>query len=275
MTISVKHAFQSAKADGSDASLVRPSNWNAEHTITMATARLIGRSTAGTGAIEEISLGTGLQFSGTSLILDTTVAGNPAGTVIWYAKNSAPTGYLKANGAAVSRATYAALFTAIGTTFGAGDGSTTFNVPDLRGEFIRGWDDARGVDSGRAIGTAQAANIASHTHSVDPPSTATTSYDHTHTYSNTTAGAGAHSDVVNVSSNATMGTAAVQGSGGGGSTGTVPAGAVGDHAHTYSGGTTWDTHNHTVDIAPFTSGAAGSGTDTRPRNVALLACIKF
>lgn len=79
----------------------------------------------------------------------------PAGTVTWFAANSAPTGFLKANGAAVSRTTYSALFAVIGTTFGAGDGSTTFNLPDLRGEFVRGWDDARGVDSGRSFGSAQ------------------------------------------------------------------------------------------------------------------------
>ena len=80
----------------------------------------------------------------------------PAGTVIWTARNTAPTGYLKANGAAVSRTTYSDLFSAIGTTFGIGDGSTTFNLPELRGEFIRGWDDSRGIDSGRTFGSNQA-----------------------------------------------------------------------------------------------------------------------
>lgn len=79
----------------------------------------------------------------------------PAGSVIWYASDTAPTGYIKANGATVSRTTYADLFAAIGTTFGVGDGSTTFQIPDLRGEFVRGWDDSRGVDSGRAFGSAQ------------------------------------------------------------------------------------------------------------------------
>lgn len=80
-----------------------------------------------------------------------------AGSVIYVAKSTPPTGYLKANGALVSRTTYADLFAAIGTTFGAGDGSTTFNLPDLRGEFIRGVDDGRGVDSGRVLGSAQSA----------------------------------------------------------------------------------------------------------------------
>ena len=57
-------------------------------------------------------------------------------------------GWLKANGAAVSRTAYGDLFAKIGTVFGSRDGSTTFNLPDLRGEFIRGWDNGRGVDSG-------------------------------------------------------------------------------------------------------------------------------
>ena len=73
----------------------------------------------------------------------------PAGTIIIVAKNTAPTGYLKANGALISRTTYATLFAAIGATFGVGDGSTTFALPDLRGEFIRGWDDGRGIDTSR------------------------------------------------------------------------------------------------------------------------------
>jgi len=88
------------------------------------------------------------------------------GTVAHFAASSPPAGWLAANGAAVSRTTYAALFNAIGTTFGTGDGSTTFNLPDLRGEFIRGWDNGRGVDSGRAFGSAQGHQMQQHTHAV-------------------------------------------------------------------------------------------------------------
>lgn len=77
------------------------------------------------------------------------------GSVQAFATSSAPSGWLKADGSAVSRTTYSALFAAIGTTHGSGDGSTTFNLPDLRGEFIRGFDDGRGVDSGRALGSTQ------------------------------------------------------------------------------------------------------------------------
>lgn len=57
----------------------------------------------------------------------------PTGAVVSFAGSSAPTGWLICNGAAISRSTYAALFAILGTTFGAGDGSTTFSLPDLRG----------------------------------------------------------------------------------------------------------------------------------------------
>jgi len=93
------------------------------------------------------STATGLKWS--------TPSGTPAGAVIFHAANTAPSGFLKANGAAVSRTTYAALFSAIGTTFGAGDGSTTFLLPDLRGYFPRGWADDGSIDSGRTFGSTQ------------------------------------------------------------------------------------------------------------------------
>jgi phage-related tail fiber protein len=92
--------------------------------------------------------------------LDTSNLGNApnpinAGTIAYLGMSTAPTGWIKANGAAISRSTYADLFAAIGTTYGSGDGSTTFNIPDLRGQFPRGWDDGRGVDSGRSFASSQ------------------------------------------------------------------------------------------------------------------------
>lgn len=72
MAISLKHNFTSAVADEGDTSLVRPSNWNAEHDLTLATARLLGRTTAGTGSAEEISVGTGLNLSSGSLAVSST-----------------------------------------------------------------------------------------------------------------------------------------------------------------------------------------------------------
>jgi phage-related tail fiber protein len=159
----------------------------------------------------------------------------PAGTVIHVARNSAPSGYVKANGAAVSRTTYAALFAAIGTTFGAGDGATTFNLPDLRGEFIRGWDDGRGVDSGRAIGTAQLDQM--------QKITGQTKY----TLGSNGGFTGAFTGVDNA------------------------AGTGGGFGSVYAyGSTVFDSSaSPNARVSSTTSG------ETRARNVALLACIKF
>jgi len=68
------------------------------------------------------------DFDGANL---TDIEGIPTATIIPWTDASAPTGYLECNGAAVSRSTYAALFAIVGTTYGAGDGSSTFLVPDL------------------------------------------------------------------------------------------------------------------------------------------------
>lgn len=90
----------------------------------------------------------------------------PSGTVHTFAGTVAniPTGYLACSGGTVSRTTYSHLFQAIGTTYGAGDGSTTFGLPDLRAEFIRGLDNSRGIDAGRALGSAQADMFKAHNH---------------------------------------------------------------------------------------------------------------
>ena len=137
----------------------------------------------------------------------------PPGAVMHLATSAAPAGWLKANGAAVSRFTYSALFAAIGTVFGAGNGVTTFNLPDLRGEFVRGWDDGRGVDSGRAFGSGQSDEIKSHSHAVNAN---------------------------NVGGRFTS------------------TGENGVYASGYSAVT-----------------ASTGGAETRPRNIALLACIKY
>lgn len=79
----------------------------------------------------------------------------PTGSIIAHGASSAPTGYLPCDGAEVSRTTYAALFAVVGTTYGVGDGSTTFDLPDLRGEFLRGLDGGRGIDTGRTMGSFQ------------------------------------------------------------------------------------------------------------------------
>jgi len=106
-----------------------------------------------------------LQTDGSGNLSFQIVAGVPTGSVFCLAVDTVPTGYVKCNGASYSRTgTYAALFAVIGTTYGAAD-SSHFNVPDLRGEFIRGFDDGRGVDSGRSINDPQGGQNLQHNHS--------------------------------------------------------------------------------------------------------------
>ena len=102
----------------------------------------------------------------------------PTGAMMKWPKSTPPTGWLKRNGAAISRTTYAALFAVIGTDFGVGDGATTFNLPDDRGYYERNWDDSRGIDTGRVFGSYQADDNKSHGHTA---SSGTESATHTHT----------------------------------------------------------------------------------------------
>lgn len=73
----------------------------------------------------------------------------PSGLILPYGGTSAPSGYLLCYGQAISRSTYSTLFSAISTTYGVGDGSSTFNLPDLRGRTIAGQDDMGGVSANR------------------------------------------------------------------------------------------------------------------------------
>lgn len=104
-----------------------------------------------------------------------TLVGFPPGTIVTTAASSTPTGFVECNGSAISRTAYASLFTAIGTAFGAGDGSSTFNVPDLRGRCPIGAGTGSGLSS-RVLGdqtigvetvTLAAENLPPHTHDLD------------------------------------------------------------------------------------------------------------
>lgn len=90
----------------------------------------------------------------------------PTGAVQSFAMRSVPYGWLPCDGREVDRTEYDRLFNIIGTVYGSGDGSSTFNLPDLRGEFIRGWDDGRGVDPDRNFGSNQEDELKSHTHTL-------------------------------------------------------------------------------------------------------------
>lgn len=154
----------------------------------------------------------------------------PAGAVMAFAMNAAPTGWLAANGDAVSRTTYAALFAAIGTTFGAGDGSTTFNVPDLRGYFVRGYGtNSDGTTSG-AFGAKQSDDNKAHTHTVNDPG-------HIHTGTTIVSGSNSYQAGGNFAYNSSTG---------GGSTLSATTGIT----------------------------LVSSGSESRPKNIALLYCIK-
>lgn len=159
------------------------------------------------------------------------------GMVMAFPVETPPNGWLVCNGQAVSRTTYSALFALIGTTYGAGNGSTTFNLPDCRGYFIRGLDLGRGVDTDRALGSNQTDEVKAHTHT----GTTTEAGAHTHSYS-----------VVGISSGSQLSS----GSG---------WGPVGVADTTGSGGA----HTHTLTVS------STGGTESRPKNIALVWCIKF
>lgn len=89
-------------------------------------------------------------------------AGSPLGTVSATAASSVPTNWLECDGTGLDTTTFSELFAEIGFTYG-GSGAT-FNLPDLRGEFIRGWDNGKGTDSGRTVGSSQNDALEQHNH---------------------------------------------------------------------------------------------------------------
>lgn len=117
----------------------------------------------------------------------------PTGSVISFAGNYAPQGFLLCNGAEVSRSTYATLYAVIGTTYGVGDGATTFNLPNLDGKVVVGHDLSQtefntfGSAGGSKTHTLTSAELASHTHTYDTPAG-----DGTHDHTGTIDNAGSH-----------------------------------------------------------------------------------
>lgn len=168
------------------------------------------------------------------------------GMVMPYAGTAAPSGWLLANGQAVSRTTYADLFAVVGTTYGGGNGSTTFNVPNLQGRIPVGKDTGTfgtlGATGGAETHTLTSAEIPGHTH----------------TFSGTTSNNGAHTHDTG------LGIVVQSGSGAGvrqtSGTGTSTS-SNGDHNHTYSGTTS-------------SSGGNGSHNNIQPYQV-LNYCIKY
>ncbi|AMB85798.1 hypothetical protein AWM79_10990 [Pseudomonas agarici] len=209
--------------------------------------------------------------------------GADVGDVKAVATTQPPKGWLKCNGDAVSRAQYPALFSAIDIRFGEGDGVSTFNLPDFRGEFIRGWDDGRGVDSGRTLGSFQDSQNASHNHGASSGAAGS----HNHTASSGAAGEHTHTGSTSTDGNhqhgLTMGyTDLDNGSVGGGrqAYGTQYTNAAGAHSHTLTINAAVD-HTHVISVAQTEDHthaitvAASGGNESRPRNMALLYVIKY
>jgi microcystin-dependent protein len=110
--------------------------------------------------------GQALTTNGSGALSFATVGGVLTGSIVMYGSGTIPTGYLECNAQAVSRSTYADLFAVIGTTFGVGDGSTTFNVPDLRDNFPVGVSGTKALATKAGSNTATLAttNLAAHSH---------------------------------------------------------------------------------------------------------------
>ena len=194
-----------------------------------------------------------LQTNGSGVLSFTTVQGVPSGAVFCLAVATVPSGYLECNGASVSRTTYAALFAVIGTAYGSASGST-FNLPDLRGEFIRGFDNGRGIDSGRSVATAQSGQNEAHTHGAG-------------SYTSDTHSASGNITGISQSFNDGGSCTGVFTKQGGFNTGGTPS----QHSdHSDCGRAVFsDSHDHDI------SGTSGSdGGESRPRNIAMMYVIK-
>jgi microcystin-dependent protein len=173
-------------------------------------------------------------------------SGVPVGTILAHAANTPPTGFLECNGSNISRSTYATLFSTISTTFGVGDGSSTFALPDLRGQFIRGWANTGSTDASRVFGSTQTDQNKNHTHTTD----STTLTGGIRKISEGFLAGGSATGVFTKTSDGNNSIT--------GSSSTSPVGGV-----DFDG-----THTHTIS-------SSGGGTEARPTNLALMYIIKF
>lgn len=171
--------------------------------------------------------------NGAWLLLNATASGTAAGTVTNFAGSTAPEGWLLCYGQAISRTTYADLFAAIGTAFGSGDGSTTFNVPDLRGRVIAGLDLMGGVGAGRLDTTTLNTNGMGGTGGAQTVGlTASQNGPHNHTGTTQPSGGHSHGASIPASGSASSGGSPVLGPATTSLSFTTDP--VGPHAHTFA-----------------------------------------
>ena len=264
--------------------------------LSLATTSLADAGTNTTTAITPALLA--------RIVASVTGGSVPVGTLIDYGGVSAPTGFLVCNGSLVSRTTYATLFSAIGTVWGAGNGSTTFAIPNLQGRFSIGSDSSRAVGdlggtenvaltSGQmpshshSDGSLTTTTVGSHTHG-DGSLTATTVGSHTHgdgSYTAAQVPAHSHSITINAGGNAgaryilrnvgTSTTSTSTGSAGAhGHSISGSSGLAGSHGHGVSGSTgSAGGHDHGVSGSTGSAGSNQSHTNVPPF-AAVLVCIK-
>lgn len=206
------------------------------------------------------------------------------GQVATFARISAPLGWLPCDGREVSRTTYSALFSAIGTMYGVGDGIATFNLPDCRNEFFRGWDGSAGN-----IGTKFTDSLKSHSHSAS--SSASGGHAHTassgstgsHTHDGATTSDGVHTHTTTLpfgnnnddnrppyagSNGQIFGNLSQTTASSGSHAHTLVINSAGAHSHAISVDAV---SNHTHDITVSATG----DTETRPRGIRFLVCIRY
>lgn len=193
------------------------------------------------------------------------VAVVPVGVIQMYIATNPPSGWFVCDGSAVSRITYSNLFNLVGTSYGVGDGSTTYNLPDIRGRSPLGMGAGAGLTArslGEKTGTETSAlvsnNIPAHVHNVNPPSTAsgTESLDHFHAADPPATASGTESATHTHNYN-------------------MLYNYVGGDGFSDPGSRTWDTltsttenqtHTHTTDISSFNTGGK-SATHTHTSDI--------
>jgi len=227
----------------------------------------------------------GITFpNGTS---QTQAATLPSGLVMYFANTTAPTGWLQCDGSAVSRSTYSSLYAAIGTIYGAGDGTSTFNLPDTRGQFVRSWATATSTVatfsgsistttltvSSTPTGLIQIGDVLS-------GSGVTANTKIVVQLSGTTGGVGTYTVDTSQTVSATTITASVPDAGRAIGSGQIEAFKSHNHGLNNAGNPDLFSSTQNAAYLNAANGNAGAynflngGTETRPTNIAFLCCIK-
>lgn len=203
-------------------SLDRDGNGGMRANLAMGTHRITGLS----AGIDPTDAATVSQVTGG--------AGVPVGCIMDFAGSAAPDGWLLCGGQAISRTTYSDLFTAIGTTYGVGDGTTTFNIPDCRGRTSAGRDFDQGGNAGRLTSTTMSPDGTT-LGATGGAQTVTLTTDqmpsHEHTLSGSTNSAGTHEHSINAGASNPSGDGFARGA----ETASNSTNSAGSHSHTLSG----------------------------------------